>query len=226
MNQKEIKMKLQERQNNYIIIKKLIKIINKHSKIDTEKQALYSLDNLLIITFFSIILTVILTYTAYIPKWLHPYLIIILFFVFYFTFRGIAENNIKYRIYAWMISFWYDLPIFFTLINLFFPYEQTFTNYTTYGIEITKIYKYYNIIIYISIILIIGYFNSIFMNYIIRLYTERTPTLSKRIIDRMTSTEGYQAFFGFIVFFQTNFNFKQGILLSNLNISFQDFQTT
>ncbi len=29
-----------------------------------------------------------------------------------------------------------------------------------------------------------------------------------------------------IVFFQTNFNFKQGILLSNLNISFQDFQTT
>jgi len=29
-----------------------------------------------------------------------------------------------------------------------------------------------------------------------------------------------------IVFFQTNFKFKQGILSPNLNISFQDFQMT
>ncbi len=167
---------------------KKLKTIYKNLKLHDEDHALDSLDNLLILTFFSILFPTILQFNTEIRLDHLIILVLILALIFIFVFRGIAENNIKYRIWAWLWFLLYiNLILFNLIISEYFPREQWNTTFTGDKIILTNSYNNYNLFPLFAVLLISGYFSSKAMIYIMRIYIKRAPISSKSTVVKMLS---------------------------------------
>lgn len=186
MVKKEKLFRLRRQQKDDITIKRL-RSSYKNFKKNEETNALNSLDNLQILTFFSILFPTILQFSNKIRFFYITILILMLCMVFRSTFKGIAENSIKHRILAWVNFLVYILLLFNTIISEYFPTGKIYTTLTEDKIIFTNAYNYYPLFLHFSFVLIWGYLSSIFLTYIIGLYKQRAPTLSKQTIDSMIS---------------------------------------
>lgn len=216
MVQKRRHTEITYRQNETILVKKLIRVNLRQSKIDEEKHALNSLDNLLILTFFSILFPTILQFTTLRLDYL-IILVTMLALIFLFTFKGIAENNIKYRIWAWLWFLLYiNLIIFNLIVSEYFPRERGNITYTEDKIILTNIYNNYNLFPWFAVLLISGYFCSKAMIYIIQMYIKRAPISSKQTIDKMLSNP--RAGIDYLLFFNDRKVLLLGLFLLIISV--------